>query len=205
MIRFLGTGAAALALSSTLTLTAPATARAQDVGVTAGFSSADVSFSPPGSVGPMPDRRTGFVAGLSLLAPTGRLGGYQIEVLIHRSSAGDLAHADDAIRLTYLEVPVLLHLDVVRRGRSAAYLLAGPAVAFTLSASYDDGTATAGIHDDIKPFDFGISAGAGVESGRLMFTARYSWSWMGPFRDGDSRGTFMNHAWTVTTGVRFGR
>jgi len=190
------------ALSVVLLPTADASAQ---LAVIAGFSSADVSFSPTGPRpdGPIPERRRGFVAGISLLAPTARIGGYQIELLVHRIGSTGLVTAGDRIQLTYLEVPAMLHVDVARRGRNAGYIVIGPTLSWNLAASYDDRTTAVGIRDDIKTIDVGVTVGGGVEFHRLVVGARYTWGLMNPFRDGDSTGSFMNLTWLVTVGLRF--
>ena len=57
-------------------------------------------------------------------------------MLFIEKGAENLLRRDDSLRLSYLEIPVFLHLDVLRRRRNAVFLLAGPSVAFTLRAAY---------------------------------------------------------------------
>jgi hypothetical protein len=185
----------------------PRAARAQDVSVMAGLSSATIAFSPEsGSPGlPGGTRRSGLVGGVSFLLPTGDRGGYQIDVLVHQKGARDLLRRDDAIRLTYLEVPALLHVGVGKLRNGAVYLVAGPTLAFTLRASYNDNGETEDIRNDIETFDLGLSVGGGVELGRVTLGARYTWGLRSAFQDGDSPGAFKNRTGAVTAGFRFWR
>ena len=118
-------------------LLTPGLASAQ-AGVKAGISSAAISFSPEGGSPELTQmrRQTGLAGGLVFLLPGNRAGGWQIEALLVQKGARNLLRVDDSIRLTYLEIPVLIHLDVVRRGTGAVSVVAGPSVAFNVQASY---------------------------------------------------------------------
>lgn len=189
------------------TLLQASAARAQDVSATAGISSATIAFSPDsGSQGlPGGSRRNGFVGGVSFLLPTSKPGGYQIELLVHQRGVRNLLRRDDAIRLTYFEVPVLLHADVAKLGNGAVYLVGGPTFAFNVQASYEDDGVKEDIKDDIETFDFGLSVGGGVELGRVTLGARYTWGLRSAFQDGDLDGSFKHRTFAVTAGFRLGR
>ena len=106
-------------------------------GVVAGVARSTIAFGPQSGSPELTgtERRTGLTAGLSLLFPTNRAGGWQIEALFIEKGAENLLRRDDVLRLTYLEIPALLHLDILRRRRNAVFLLAGPSLAFTLGAT----------------------------------------------------------------------
>ena len=76
-------------------------------------------------------------------------------MLFIEKGAENLLRRDDALRLTYLEIPALLHLDVLRRRRNAVFLLAGPSVAFTLRAAYEDDGVTEDVKNDVGNVDVG--------------------------------------------------
>ena len=186
-------------------LTSAASADAQ-IGVAAGVAQSTIAFGPESGSPELTETqwRTGFAAGLSFLFPTNRLGGWQVEVLFIEKGAENLLRRDDALRLTYLEIPVFLHLDVLRRRRNAVFLLAGPSVAFTLRAAYEDDGVTEDVKNDVGNVDVGLHVGAGVEIGQIMFDARYIWGGRTVFHDGDLDGTFKNRTFTLMAGIRFG-
>ena len=187
-------------------LTSAVNAHAQ-AGVIAGVARSTIDFGSPSGSPELTgtQRRTGFAGGLSLLFPTNRLGGWQIEVLLIEKGAEHLLRRDDALRLTYLEIPALMHLDVLRRHRNAVFLLAGPALAFPLRASYEDGGVVEDVKDEVSRVDVGLLVGAGVEISRMIVDARYVWGGRTVFHDGDLDGTFKNRTFTVMAGIRFGR
>jgi hypothetical protein len=200
----------ALALSSFTTPTllaatvlVPSPARAQEI--KAGFSTATISFAPEGSSPELPniERSTGFVGGVSFLIPTNRAGGFQIEALFHQKGARNLLRRDDHLRLSYVEIPVLLHVDIFQRRSGFIFLIAGAAPAFNVHASYEDEDVKEEVTRDIEDFDIGLVLGAGVELRRLTVDARYSWGLRSAFHDGELEGTFKNRTFTVMAGYRF--
>lgn len=183
----------------------PTAVRAQET--KAGLSSATISFAPESGSQDLPggSRLNGFVGGVAFLAPGNKDGGIQFEVLIHQKGVRNLLRRDDAIRLTYLEVPVLLHVDFGRQGRSNAYVVGGVAPAFNLRASYEDEGVKEDAKDEIENFDLGVVVGIGFERRPLTVEARYTWGLRSAFRDGDLEGTFKNRTFAVMAGIRFGR
>ncbi|HYN06386.1 MAG TPA: porin family protein [Vicinamibacterales bacterium] len=180
-------------------------ARAQEL--KAGFSMATIRFSPESGSPELSstEQLTGFVGGVSFFLTRSRLGGWQIEALLHQKGARNLLRIDDRLRLTYLEVPVLLHGDFYQLGPRALFFVAGPAFAFNTHASYTDEGEKEDVKDDIEDFDIGLVVGGGVELRRLTVEARYTWGLRRAFQDGDLEGSFKNRAFSVTVGYRFGR
>jgi hypothetical protein len=182
-------------------------ASAQEISIKGGVNMATISFSPePGSPTlPGGSWRPGVIAGISFLPRPSNRGGIQIEGLIRQGGVRNLLRVDDAIRLTYLDVPVLLHVDVFRRSRNSVFLVAGPALAVNLQASYEDDGVSEDVKDDIEPIDVAFVAGGGVETGRLTFEARYTWGFRTAFNDGELEGGFRNRSFAIMAGVRIGR
>ena len=183
----------------------PVLATAQEV--RAGFSSATIAFLPEGDSPELENTAStfGFVGGVSFLIPTNRAGGLQVEALFHQKGAQNLLRRDDKLRLTYLEVPVLFHLDVYQRDPRAIYVIAGPAVAFNVQASYESNGEKENVTDDIENVDVGLVIGAGVELRRLTLEGRYTWGLRSAFHDSELEGSFKNRALSVIVGFRFGR
>ena len=187
-------------------LAAAESAGAQEVGIRAGISSASISFDPGGSGRSLSEsrRRTGVVAGASIFVTRGGRGGLQLEALLHQKGVRNLLRIEDAFRLTYLEIPLLLHLDVVNRGDRGLFVTAGPALAINLAASYEDDGESESIRDDIEKTDIGVAVGAGYEHGPWIVDARYTWGLRTVFEI-ESLGRFENRSLTVTGGFRFRR
>ena len=183
----------------------PVPAAAQEI--KAGFSSATIAFLPEGDSPELENTAStfGFIGGVSFLIPTNRVGGYQVEALFHQKGVQNLLRRDDKLRLTYLEVPVLLHLDVYQRDPRAIYVIAGPAMAFNVQASYESDGEKESVTDDIENFDVGLVVGAGVELRRLTLEGRYTWGLRSAFHDSELDGAFKNRALSFIVGFRFGR
>lgn len=185
-----------------LTALWPAAVRAQEV--KAGISSATISFSPDSGSQELSEteRLTGFAAGVAFLLPRGSRGGYQVEAVFHQKGARNLLRFDDELRLSYLEIPLLIHFDVYQRDPRAVYLVAGFAPAFTVKATYRDDGESEDVKDDIEAFDIGLAAGIGVELRRLNLEARYTHGLRSAFLDGDLDGSFRNRSLLFTVGYR---
>ena len=183
----------------------PASAHAQEI--KAGFSSATISFSPESGAQELSgtERLTGFVGGVAFLLPGNSRGGVQVEALFHQKGARNLLRRDDTLRLSYLEIPVLLHVDVYHRGPRGVYVIGGVAPAFALQASYEDDGDKEDVKDEIEDVDVGLVVGAGVELRRLNVELRYTWGLRSAFQDGDLDGTFKNRALSLTVGYRMRR
>ena len=183
----------------------PAAVHAQEI--KAGLSSATISFSSESGSQELSNtqRLTGFVGGVAVLLPGNSRGGVQIEALFHQKGARNLLRRDDRLRLTYVEVPVLLHIDVYRRDPRGVFVVAGAAPAFVVQASYEDDGQEEDVKDDIEGIDVGLVVGAGVELRRLNLELRYTWGLRSAFQDGDLEGTFKNRTLSLTVGFRFGR
>jgi len=97
-----------------------------------------------------------------------------------------------AVKLDYIEVPVLFRYDFSVPMKFKPHLLIGPAVAFNVSArgTTDDGSSFYPDKFDIpntRSVDFGLVMGAGVDfslgAGALGIDARYTLGLMNAFED----------------------
>ena len=113
------------------------------------------------------ENRIGLVAGGAVIVPLAPNFGLQPGVLLTQKGAEyDLSEFDIdefSIRLTYLEIPLLLRVNATTSGQVAPYLVVGPALAFLLKAE----TVLDGEDEDIKEttssFDLGLAVGGGLE------------------------------------------
>jgi len=87
--------------------------------------------------------------------------------------AGDTLGMDGSFSLNYIEIPLLLKVNLPTEGKMKPFLYAGPAFGLLMTAKVED----VDVKDDMKTMDIGILAGAGIgyqmEGGTLFFEARY--------------------------------
>ena len=150
---------------------APGVAAAQAVGfgVKGGVNVSTIAFDPSELEWGM---TFGAVAGGFVALPLGSRVTIQPEGLFsQKGGTVDLDDIEASIRLTYLEVPVLVKFAVWSDGGRSFSLFGGPSLAFNLSS---DTSATVGgedidvdIDDDVETFDFGIAAGLEYAIGRF--------------------------------------
>lgn len=123
------------------------------------------------------DNRIGFVGGVGLVKPIAPNWAIQPE-LTYSMKGGEGSDATDktTVKLSYLEIPVLLRYDFTTSGGARPFFQAGPALAFKLgcsvevesggvSGSADCDAAPGG--DNVKSFDLGAMLGAGVGFKRM--------------------------------------
>jgi hypothetical protein len=88
---------------------------------------------------------------------------------------------DESIRVSYLEIPLLLKLRIPAKGNGSQFspnVYAGPFLGIKAGCSVTS-TATDDCADfgaTFKSTDFGVVIGAGVDIGRAVITARYDLS-----------------------------
>ncbi len=141
---------------------------AQTFGLKAGLSFATLSNASPDW-----KTRTGFAGGVALGLMPGPVS-LQPEVLyVQKGVAANGAPSNTAPRLAYLDVPVLLKVQLPTPG-IAPFADAGPVVSFRLSCTAGD----ADCRDTFKSTDWGVALGGGVRLGGatgLTIEGRYTW------------------------------
>ena len=179
-------GLAVVTACGTLAAQAGVTPHAR-IGIMAGVNSSTVS----GSDATDASRRTGFMAGVLLVAPLSPAFAIQPEVYFTQKGAksSDTDFTAD-VKFGYLEVPVLLRYEVPVTGGVKPFLYAGPQVSFKTSCTVDVAAQGAKISEDcdaesdngetFKSVDYGVIVGGGLgfDVGGRMFTigARYDHS-----------------------------
>jgi opacity protein-like surface antigen len=113
------------------------------------------------------------------------------------------------IALNYLEVPVLLRVDVPVTGSVAPFIVAGPALGFVLSARFvnNDGD-TENLEDDIDDLDLGFILGGGLgiplsSGGLFEIEVRYEHGLSDINDDRDFDVDMKNRAFFILGGYRF--
>lgn len=101
------------------------------------------------------------------------------------------------LKLTYLEIPVLLRFTIPTEGNVAPALFAGPSVAFNISSkiSADSAGISADVDiDNARSVDFGLVLGGAVTVGsgnaKFFIEGRYNLGLTNAYEDVDSPGLF---------------
>ena len=148
-------------------LTVPASAQVR-AGIKGGVSSATLSGDGVDGAGSL----TGFVGGAFVRFPLGGMVSLQPELLYARRGASDteIEEADASLKLSYLELPVLLHVGIPTGTAFRPHLFAGPYFAYrtggTIEASAEGVTVEIDCDDDdfdLEKTDIGLQFGAGFD------------------------------------------
>jgi opacity protein-like surface antigen len=138
------------------------------IGIVAGVNSATVG----GKDADNPNRRTGYMAGVMLIAPMGTSFAFQPELLYTQKGA----RVNDSdfvggVKISYLEVPLLLRADMMTSSAARPFLYAGPAIAFKTGCEFElvSGATSAntacdqsGDPADFKSTDVSVLVGGGL-------------------------------------------
>ncbi len=180
-------------------------------GIKAGLNVANQTVSQLG-VTTSAGNREAAIAGGFLDIPLARHVALQPEALVDMKGAESSfsisgVSRSSVLRLTSLDIPVLLRIDVVTSGRVIPYAYAGPTIAFLLSAtthSVVNGT----VHDedvsDLKTTELGATVGGGVRFRSVIAELRFTRGLTNAFAGQlSSSVTITNRTIAVIGGVRF--
>lgn len=149
------------------------------------------------------DSRIGFTGGFFIEYPLSDLISIQPEILFIQKNQKesddffDLNGFDDfdddplvETTLTYIDVPVLLKVNIPLEGNVQPFITAGPYLGYLLDAKDningdDDFDDFGSIKDFIKDFNYGLIIGAGVNFGNLFLELRYDMGLANIFDDQD--------------------
>jgi hypothetical protein len=192
-----------IGLAAALLICATSAQAQVSVGVRAGFSLADLSIKDAADT-LEPDNRTGLVAGVFVIVPTGSLVAFQPEVLVSMQGAkvSDLANRA-TIKLDYLQVPLLAR---IKPSKSPIGLLLGPSLGYRLNAKVTGNglsDAEQDIEDQVKKTDVGFVAGVALDAAHLVIDARYIWGLTNINDDSTDPSTIKNRVAQITFGFRF--
>ncbi len=182
----------------------PDQAVAQQAGVKAGVSVSNLSFNPDYGARSAAERKTGVTGGIFVVAPVRQRLALQLEALVSQQGAREVFRFGDAVKLTYLDVPVLARIRAFSAAGGSAYVFSGPTVGLRLSAKYDDGEVE-DISDDIERFNVGWTAGVGAEVGRVVIDVRYTWGLTTLITEGDTGSKLRTGSLAAMVGLYWGR
>jgi hypothetical protein len=198
------------ALTVVVCLLAASMASAQDKvqgGVIGGPGWASLTLKTDGS---FPDfsGRSGMAIGAFIVTPTRHGIGLEPEVLVTLKGAKATEGPDEALfRVTSLEFPVLLRFNAPSVPQKTAFHgLIGPTFGFPLSArqeaSISGSTVDEDVSDLVRGFEVGLTAGAGVDIGRLRVDGHFTWGLTRLNTDTSGNTSAKSRMFTVLAGVR---
>jgi hypothetical protein len=156
--------------------------------------------------------RDGFTAGALVAVPITRLVSIQPELLyVQKGAYSNYQGMDTAFEQDYLEVPLLLRLDIPAPGRLTPFVSGGPAVSYLTRCHVSRGSGIfqgrqtcdeyenrAGYYHTV---DYGVVAGAGVGIGLgqqvLTLGARYEWGLRAIGADAVAKHRVLSYLMTV--------
>lgn len=143
----------------------------------------------------------GAVAGIFLGKQLTDNVGLRAEGLFSQRGAKDAEAGEDAkLKLTYIDVPVLLTFGPSPSSSNTRFnVFTGPQFSFNTKAEFEDSFGTTDFDDQIKGNDLGWVFGAGIESGRFTADARYT---LGLSNIAEFGGDVKNRAFAVMVGVK---
>lgn len=137
------------------------------------------------------DSRTGFTAGAFLTYSLNRQFAIQPELLyVSKGAEKDLFLITPEWSIDYLEVPILMKLDMAPNGPLHPNLFAGPAFALLLSSEISASDYSADVADYLTSLDVGLVIGAGLEYKRFTFDVRYTMGMVGTIDAADEWNEF---------------
>jgi len=179
--------AVAAGVTSVAAQSAPAALGPRRFGIAGGANSSTIAG---GDIGE-PSRRTSPIAGLLLVAPVSDMIAIEPEVLFTSKGANfKEPSGDGSLKISYVEIPLLLRVEAIRPGGMRPFVFAGPALAIKASCdltSVEGGVDTSISCDELfsgasnfKSVDYSVLVGAGLafDLGGKMFSvgARYDHS-----------------------------
>lgn len=170
-------------------------------GLKGGVNSATVDVSDDSDYG----MRWGAVGGLFLGGRITDSVGLQVEGLFSQHGATVKTPGSDVkIRVTYINVPVLLRFGSTTTDATHFHVFTGPQVGFKVNAEATSKAAdlTVDLDDDVENVDFGWTAGVGVERNRVSLDVRYTLGLKNVASDSAADDTAKNRTFTALVGIR---
>jgi hypothetical protein len=135
------------------------------IGVPGGLTAAALQAGGAGGLSSTP----GFLAGM-FFTPRPDTLTWQIGALLHRKGG----RIDDAtVRGTYVEIPLMLHVNLRPDRKNRFHLLAGPSLAVRLTTTFRTDTETLDVSGGTAMLDVGAVVGGGMDIGRVAVGVRF--------------------------------
>jgi hypothetical protein len=169
-------GSIAIVIPLLCSLALPARAQGVTGGIAAGVNLSEINAAGNESLNVVFTDRPNITAGGFVRAGIGRQGALEIDGLYSiKGSQLDLGAREDRIRLTYIDVPILLRYAGPAASLVRVHVLAGGYLGYLLRATRLSASgATIDVRDTFADVDIGWVAGVGLSVARVHFDARYT-------------------------------
>jgi outer membrane protein with beta-barrel domain len=149
----------------------------------------------------------GMAAGVYVITPSSHGIALEPEFLVSVKRSNALIEtADTTVRLTSLEMPVMLRVGPSAAGRAGLHLLVGPTFNVRLSArqtiEQSGQTIETDANDQAERWMVGFAAGAGVDVSRVRIDGRFTWALTNLNTDTSDHTSIKDRAFTVMAGLR---
>lgn len=91
--------------------------------------------------------------------------------------------SDEDVTLSYIDVPLLLKINIPLDGGISPFITAGGYVGYLLDAKVDFGGEQEDISDEVKDISYGLLFGVGANFGKFFVEARYDYGLSNIFDD----------------------
>jgi hypothetical protein len=188
-----------------LAIAVPSAAQDGGVGVKGGVNFANQALTGTGA--PSTSMRVAAVGGGFVTLPLAPWLALQCEGLYTMKGAKvSVSGINSTLQIDYLEVPLLARVRL-GSGHRHYYVAGGVAPAFRLRArsatTFSTSTEELDVADQVEPFDLGVAAGGGMQSGALVIDARYTFGLRDIDTDKTDATRTKNRTVAVTAGFRF--
>ncbi len=125
--------------------------------------------------------RMGFHGGIFMEKPLNEFLSIQPEINFvqkggSESDSDDLVDfSDEDVTLSYIDVPLLLKVNIPLDGNVSPFLTAGGYIGYLLDAKAEFGDVTEDISDEVKDISYGLLFGVGANFGNFFVEARYDY------------------------------
>jgi hypothetical protein len=111
----------------------------------------------------------GFVAGVAIKVAGNDTFAVVPEILFSQKGSKSKG-SSDKLKMNYIDIPILVHLNIPTGASVRPFITVGPTVGFRLSAKLEPELNVPGFEpgDFFKKFDAGIAVGAGVQASELL-------------------------------------
>jgi len=182
---------------------APASGQSSTSGVGFGIKGGWL-YSSFSQAGESLDTRGGWEAGIFFGGNRGGVVGLMGELMYARKSFDEGA-IGRTTTLDYLEIPILLRLNIGSSNKNKGvifYGLAGPVFDLNVKAERDG----IDVSDSYEKLDIGVLAGGGLEISRIILEARYNWGLKNLLKNSGElfgSGDLKNQTFALIGGIRF--
>lgn len=143
------------------------------------------------------DSRTGFMGGVYFTIPVQNSPVVIQPEVLYTQKGYEVG--EGAVKLDYIEIPVLAKFNFITNGMLTPNVYFGPAIGFNVSAEDETGLFQGDIEENVNNTEFSIVVGGGLDFGRVDLGVRYGAGLTETFDGGEAK----NGVLSITAGLDF--